>query len=307
MWRKRRQLEVLRWLFPRELLLYNRCSLGCLLELIAVGTWQGLGCYILLFDVVKQTQVFHLVQALGLGDQQPWRPVPSVPGWHHKTPPCFTKLVGMDGFHKGTGELVSVIGRVIIEVEIVSGANWAKEGFPSRDGPLIFFRCARHNCCWLGSFCRRDKAHKCISFGRLKRTKPVGVCSENRESREEANSELEECWSLERASATLFESPGDHWEYMQVDDSIINPANFLAIIILIEDSLGDVLCKKKRFFQPPCCWSTIGLWKIHSKGWMYLSLMSIYMDIIEVMNSNVLIWAHPTQLGGSFSLQVLPE
>ncbi len=75
-----------------------------------------------------------------------------------------------------------------------------------------------------------------MTLGTSNIVNPAGICSGNNERRSEHKSWLDDWWSLDKASATLLQSPGNHCEYKQVSDFMIKEASFLATTRHMADS-----------------------------------------------------------------------
>ena len=134
----------------------------------------------------------------------------------------------------------------VVKVEVIGETNCCEKRSPSWDGSFVLASCFCCCRCCLGNLSRREESQDCISLGTSEIVKPAGVCSGKIEIRREHRSVLDELWSLDKASAMLLRSPGNHWEYKQVLESIIRVASFLATVNRLDDSVG---CNESRKFD----------------------------------------------------------
>jgi hypothetical protein len=97
----------------------------------------------------------------------------------------------------------------LVEVEVVT-SDGLTPYHPSTPSSIPIIVCCSRNCLLTGSSCSKEVSHKLISLGSGNIWKFSGVCSGKWRSKREMSSMSLRCQSLERASAMLFDFPGNH-------------------------------------------------------------------------------------------------
>lgn len=122
---------------------------------------------------------------------------------------------------------------------------------------------------------------------------PAGVCSRKEEQRNKDRSWSEIWWVLESQSATLFDSPLNHWGYRHNDESIIREANFRAKVSRIVFSGVDRASVKFIFHSHPAAVFLLVWDNMQSLCLVIPASISTQIDVMDARNSSNFLWFQP--------------
>ncbi len=205
----------------------------------------------------------------------------------------FWELSASDSHCKGSKhENLLLLGEAVHED--VSTSNWEAIFLPSAPSARFVVLCSSCNCLFAGKRCRSKISQELISLGRGDISKCFGICCGKWRQRIEVSLLSSRCQSQERASATLFSFPANHWLYPFIFASINNLAWWRAASAQLRpESALCWICRSLIFASIPwlwCCLSwtmrslrfLVGRWADQSRGWWLLWGIQVNCLLLEI-------------------------